>query len=117
MWVWSVAITSISSISSFPTLLGPFSSPPPSSSYSFCSCILSRPQEAQEVPISPLLQLRDTQTTADLNLSFHGKTPVKSTSKVPPRLPTLPSPPPPHTHTHTFRTLVGKLDQYLNYKL
>jgi len=44
--------------------------------------IASLPHKAQEVPASPLL-LRDAQDPADLNLSFHGKTPVKSTSKVP----------------------------------
>jgi len=54
------------------------------------------------VPVSPLLQLRDTQTTADLNVSFHGKTPVKSTSKVPSPVPTLPT----HTFTH-IQDIVG----------
>ena len=95
MWVWSITVTGTSYI--FHLLF----SPPllPSSlllhSYSFRPCILSRPQEAQEVPISPLLQLRNTQATTDLNLSFHGRTPIKSTSKVP--SPLLPQ----HTHTVT----------------
>ena len=95
-----------------------FSYPPlllPSSllhSYSSLPCILSRPQEAQEVPVSPLLQLRDTQTTADLNLSFHGKTPVKSTSKVPSPIPTA------HTHIYTHSRHCGsKLEHCINYKL
>lgn len=79
-------------------------------SYSSLPCILSRPQEAQEVPVSPLLQLRDTQTTADLNLSFHGKTPVKSTSKVPSPIPTVS----PHTHS---RHCGSKLEHCINYKL
>jgi len=40
----------------------------------------SLPHKAQEVPASPLL-LRDAQDPTDVNLSFHGKTPVKSTCK------------------------------------